>query len=164
VSDKIDIPEYVDGDRLLAQAGDAEAAERCLEHGYRALQARYGSETEFAQALHLERNGGPCPYCRKPFKRVTKLHTPEGHIFDGGALYWFEPNCACFERCLTVELQSGEHFKGCGRWKVYEKFKGLRECVACRPPRKEGDKQAQQIRPIARKPYHERSVAQRVNL
>jgi hypothetical protein len=158
-----EIAAYIDGDRMLAQAGDAEAAERCLEQGYRGLQNRYGGEPEYAQDLFLERNGGPCPYCKKPFKKVTKLRTQEGKVFDSGALYWFEPNCACFERCLSVELKSGERFKGCGRWKIYERFKGLKHCRVCRPVRKDDEKESRQSKPIARKPYHERSVAQGVD-
>lgn len=156
------IGEHQAGDTLRAQAGDAEAAERVLETGYRRLQAECGSEPEFAQAIYLERNGGPCPRCKKPFRKENKYKGPSGRILDGGALYWYVPACSCYMRCITVDLEEGVRVKGCGRWLVYEQFKGLHQCSACRPLRKHDEPaRRSESRPIARKPYHDRNVAER---
>lgn len=136
VAEKI-IGELVEGDMIRAQGGDSEAAERVLENSFRRWVREYGQDVESVQYITLERRGGVCMYCHKPFRRVSKVRRPDGSMFDCGAIYWYEPNCACYGRCETVELPQGIKATGCKRPLIYERFRGLKQCIACRPLHKD---------------------------
>lgn len=156
---------YVPGEWTRAQSGDAKAAESALENDYRRCLAAYGRDTAMVQALQMERHGGECMYCHKAFRRVSKARRPDGRYLDCGAFYWFEPACGCYTRCMSVELSDGVFAKGCGRYLVYERFANLRYCASCRPLRDEKDKdQKKPGRNVARLPFRERNVAQKVGI
>lgn len=103
------------------KCGDAKEAEARLEDGYRMLLSRHGGDVEMVFALQQERTGGECKYCHKAFTKKTC-----------GALYWFEPACRCFKRCAQVRTPEVT-FQGCGRLMVYEKYKGIDQCIHCYP-------------------------------
>lgn len=123
-------------DWVFSLANDAERAEKAIEVGYMECQKKYGHETEYAQALSLERHGGICIYCKKPFMRKTC-----------GAFYWYEPACHCYQKCTHIHVEWEERgytlkrkVQGCGRYMVYEKFKGLNYCTVCRIGKPKEDK------------------------
>jgi hypothetical protein len=86
------------------------------------------------QALRLEREGGPCPLCRVPFRAVL-VDNPCGRFA------YYEPACRCYKKCMRIAHP--RYFdpkvrryvegwsEGCGRWMVAEKLAGLDRCMDC---------------------------------
>lgn len=115
-------------DWIISLCSDKENAESALEGSYMECVKRWGWETEYAQAINLERRGGNCKYCGRPFVKKTC-----------GELYWYEPGCHCYPKCNHVKLwakvngyEGWHQIQGCGRYLVYEKFKGLDYCTHCK--------------------------------
>ena len=115
-------------DWIVSLCSDKEKAEQALEDSYMNCVRKDGQETEFAQAINLERRGGKCKYCGREFVKKTI-----------GELYWYVPGCHCYQKCDHVKLwakvggyEGWYQIEGCGRYLVYEKFKGLDYCTHCK--------------------------------
>jgi hypothetical protein len=113
-----------------------------VEKGYQKLLSSYGGNTQLIETLELERKGGPCHYCERPYRKVDAktMTCPrcDGQKYDKGKCglcngtgkfenpfaYFsrFEPSCNCYRRCGI-----------CGRWLVAERFLSIDHCTSCHP-------------------------------
>lgn len=94
-----------------------------VETGFQRLASSYKGNTQLLLALELERSGGNCPHCDRPFKERPAADQRFGKFRH------FEPACDCYKRC-----------ERCGRWLVAERFLGISYCTGCdfgRPPQRE---------------------------
>jgi ssDNA-binding Zn-finger/Zn-ribbon topoisomerase 1 len=76
-----------------------------------------------AQAVTLERKGGPCPYCGVAFVQIDVDNR-------FGKFSYFQPGCRCFPVCKKVQLPHGTT-EGCGRFLITEKLSGIDYCTQC---------------------------------
>jgi hypothetical protein len=97
--------------------------EELVELGYmRTMEATH--DPNAITALALERHGGECPRCKRPFIRMQI-----DNAF--GKVTWFQPNCRCFKRCERVRYPYNHYAAGCGRFLVAEGLMGIDFCTTC---------------------------------
>ena len=91
---------------------DQEIINHALDREYQELE-RSGASPGLLQAILLERDGGPCPLCSKPWGSiyVTQLDAN---------FHYKEPTCSCLGRCTK-----------CGRSLHREHYQGI-PCLSCR--------------------------------
>jgi hypothetical protein len=99
--------------------------EGLVETGYHKL---LDGPDPVAQAVTLERKGGPCPYCGVAFARIEVDN-------KFGKFSYYQPACRCFPVCKHVQLPHGT-VEGCGRFLITEKLAGINYCTQCydQPP------------------------------
>lgn len=113
--------------------------ESMVEAGYRKLMASYNGDVLRMKVLELERLGGACLQCDKPYERVVV----KNHSAD---FAWYRPACKCWSRCGRTRTRKGdgtvtgeavdEHGTsvGCGRHLVVENMMHRFDCDVCNPP------------------------------
>jgi hypothetical protein len=102
-------------DQIAGWLPCGKVADEMLEEGFQESVKVYTEKgnTAALKALELERKGGYCMYCDKPYKLVEVKNR-----FSDMAYY--EPTCKCYKRCPA-----------CGRFMVEERFRNLVECLNC---------------------------------
>lgn len=84
-------------------------------------------DDRIAHVATLERRGGNCPICSRPFSVV--------HVDNAfGKFDYYEPSCRCYHKCETVYFKNGNSVRGCGRTMISERAMGVNYCISCYNP------------------------------
>jgi hypothetical protein len=104
-----------------------------LQIGYEKLMAALRNQPELQKEVEVERHGGPCMLCGKPWKVVSVNN-------NYGKFAFWQPNCTCFQICHTCSMPQYTDLEGVvhpeiPKYLVAERLLSLDHCTGCNPPR-----------------------------
>lgn len=109
-------------------------SDEMVETGYQMCIAAAGGNTQLIVALELERKGGVCPFCDRPFRKID-LDTRYAKFS------FYLPGCLCYRICRSCGTEDTP------RYLVAERLLGISYCTSCHPKGIEPPRTAKRRKP-----------------